>query len=68
MGLMLYPNIDLKLPSKATQQQKQSILQVVEWFFQNGGASQFEFGMLAWKPFQKTSFVCDFTLIQVIVQ
>ena len=52
----------LKLASKATQQQRQAVLQVAEWFFQNGSVSKFEFEMLAWKPFQKTSFVCDLTL------
>ena len=35
------------------QQQRRAILQVVEWFFHSGGVSQFEFGILAWQPFQK---------------
>ena len=52
----------LKLQSKSNATTKQAVLQVVKWFLQNGDASQFEFGMLAWQPFQKTSFVCDFTL------
>ena len=52
----------LKLPLNATQQQRQAILQFVKWFFQNGSASQLEYGMLASQPFQKTSFVCDFAI------
>ena len=67
---MLYAHIDFEAAiDKQRNNNRRTILQVVEWFLPNAdasqlesGISQFEFGMLAWQLFQGTSFVCDVTL------
>ena len=62
MGLMLYANIGFKAAIEKQRNNKGKQFYKSWKVFHNGDVSQFEFGMLAWQPFQTTSFVCDFTL------
>ena len=52
----------LKLPLKSNATTKAINFASRRIVFPNGDVPQFEFGMLAWQYFQKTSFVYDFTL------